>query len=584
MAIPKSFVQQLLLHCDIEEIVSSYLPLKRDGKNKKALCPFHSEKTPSMVVYPNTQSFYCFGCGAGGDVISFIMRIENLDYVEAIHFLAKRAGLTVPEDGESDRTGQQKARILEINREAARFFHHCLKTPAGRPGYAYFKQRKLSDQTIVKYGLGFAPDSWSALRDHLRKKGYRDEELVLADVARKGRNGSVYDQFRNRVIFPIIDVRGNVIAFGGRVLDDSKPKYLNTNDTLVFKKSRNLFSLNFAKNSRSKRLILAEGYMDVIAVNAAGFENVVATLGTALTAEQARLISKYAEEVVVAYDSDEAGQKATHRAINLLSEVGVSTRILKMEGAKDPDEYIQKFGARRFEMLLDASGDVIEFELDKLKQRYDLEDTNGRVEYVRRSVSVLAEVKNLLEREVYAGLVARDTGVSVSSLMAQAASLAKRRRQTQEKNEWNKIQSNQRVLSDRVNPEKAGHLREARAEEGILGLLLRYPDDCGMILSKVGEEDFVTAFNRRVFSRINALFRANNEIGLSDLTPDFSEPERDRLAALIAESERAGATLTLLDDYIAVLREHQDSLKGKDVRELTPEDLEAYRMKRRRTE
>ena len=580
MPIPKSFIQQLLMYCDIEDIVSSYLPLKREGKNQKTLCPFHSEKTPSMVIYPNTQSFYCFGCGAGGDVISFIMRIENLDYVEAVHFLAKRVGLTVPEEGESDRAGQIKARILEINRESARFFHHCLKSPMGRAGYEYFKQRQLSDQTIVKYGLGFAPDSWNALRDHLRKKGFTYEEMEQAAVVRKGRNDSVYDQFRNRVMFPIIDVRGNVIAFGGRVLDDSKPKYLNSNDTLVFKKSRNLFSLNFAKNSKEKRLILAEGYMDVIAIHAAGFENVVATLGTALTSEQSRLISKYAEEVVIAYDSDEAGQKATHRAINLLSEVGVSTKILKMEGAKDPDEYIKKFGAKRFEILLDASGDVIEFELGKIKKQFDIEDTNGKVEYTRRSVSVLASVKNRLEREVYAGLVAKETGVTVDSLMAQADALIKKRRRAEEKKEWNVIKTNQKVLSDRINPEKARHLRAARAEEGIIALLLRYPDSCGEILSKIREEDFVTQFNQCVFSRINTLFRANNEIGLSDLNPDFSEPEFDRIAAMVAESENENAAIAMLEDYISVLREYRSSLKAQDVKTLTPEDLERYRQEK----
>ena len=533
-----------------------------------------------MVVYPNTQSFYCFGCGAGGDVISFIMRIENLDYVEAIHFLAKRVGLTVPEEGQTDQTGQKKARILEINREAARFFHQCLKSPLGKKGYDYFKERQLSDKVIVKYGLGYAPDGWNVLRDHLKKKGFTYEEMEMAFLVRKGKNDSYYDLFRNRVMFPIIDVRGNVIAFGGRVLDDSKPKYLNSNDTLVFKKSRNLFSLNFAKTTKEKRLILAEGYMDVIAISAAGFENVVATLGTALTSEQSRLISKYAEEVIIAYDSDEAGQKATHRAINLLSEVGVSTKILKMENAKDPDEFIKKFGAKRFEILLDSSGDVIEFELNKLKKQFDIEQTNGKVEYIRRSVSILASVKNRLEREVYAGIIANDTGVAVESLMAQADSLIKKRKAAQQKKEWGEIKSNQKAMIDRVNPEKAKNLREALAEEGIIALLLQYPDNCEWILSKIGEEDFVTEFNRRVFARINSLFLANNEIGLSDLMPFFSDTECGRIAAMTAESEKDRITPTIVDDYISVLKKHKQSLKAQDIKALTPEDLEQYRMKR----
>ncbi|MBC8609787.1 DNA primase [Massilimaliae timonensis] len=577
MAIPKSFIQQLLLHCDIEDVVSSYLPLKREGRNQKTLCPFHSEKTPSMVIYPNTQSFYCFGCGAGGDVISFVMRIENLDYVEAVHFLAKRAGLTVPEDGESDKTGQMKTRILEINRETARFFHHCLKSPAGKAGYDYFKNRQLSDKTITKYGLGYAPDSWNALRDHLRKKGFSYPEMEAACVVVKGKKGSYYDQFRNRVMFPIIDLRGNVIAFGGRVLDDSKPKYLNSPDTLVFKKSRNLFSLNFAKNQKGNRLILAEGYMDVISINAAGFENVVATLGTALTAEQARLISKYATEVVIAYDSDEAGQKATHRAINLLSEVGVSAKILKMSGAKDPDEYIKKFGARRFEMLLDDAGNVVEFELNKLKAAYDLENTSDKVEYVRRSISVISSIQNRMEREVYAGLVSKDTGVSVASILSQVDSAIKRKRRQQEKDEWNSIQKETRAATDRINPEKANFYKEALAEEQIIAYLLRNPEDTVQILSQIREEDFVTSFNRKVLSCMISLFQANNEIVLSALTPYFIQPEMGRISQILARTDENRFSREVLEDCIRVLKQHKSSLKAIDLANATPEELERYR-------
>ena len=326
MAIPRSFIQQLLLHCEIEDVISSYVVLKREGHNRKGLCPFHSEKTPSMVVYNDTQSFYCFGCGTGGDVITFIMKIENLDYVEAVKLLAQRAGLEIPDEASEDSASRIKTRVLEINRTAALFFHNCLKAPEGRAGLSYLKNRRLDHKTIVKYGLGFAPNSWNALIQHLQTKGFSLTEIETAKLAVKGKTGSYYDFFRNRVIFPVIDLRGNVIAFGGRVLDDSKPKYLNSPDTPVFKKSRNLFSLNFAKKVKTDRFILAEGYMDVIAINAAGFENVVATLGTSLTSEQARLVSKYVKEVVIAYDSDGAGQAATHRAINLFSEVNVTTR------------------------------------------------------------------------------------------------------------------------------------------------------------------------------------------------------------------------------------------------------------------
>ena len=417
--IPRSFIEQLTAQCDIEDIVRSYVPLKRAGRTAKALCPFHSEKTPSFVVYPENQSFYCFGCGKGGDVIRFVMEAEHLDYPEAIRFLAARAGMAVPEE-EEDGTAARKMRIYEINREAARFFHKCLKSQAGQAGYRYLRGRGLSDQTITAFGLGFAPDSWDSLRDFLQKKGFKREEMLDAAVLARGRGGHCYDKFRNRVMFPIIDLRGNVIGFGGRVMDDSRPKYLNTDDTPVFKKSRNLFSLNFAKGEADGRLILAEGYMDVIAIYAAGFHNVVATLGTALTEEQARLMSKYAKEVVIAYDSDGPGQAATHRAINILSDAGLSARVLHMEGAKDPDEYIKKFGAKRFEILLGNAGDATTHELESAKKALDLKTPEGRIEYLRRAVNILADIRNPLSREVYAAYVARDAGASGESVNAQA--------------------------------------------------------------------------------------------------------------------------------------------------------------------
>lgn len=577
LAIPQSFIQQLLMHCDIEDIISSYVSLKREGRNRKGLCPFHSEKTPSMVVYNDTQSFYCFGCGAGGDVITFIMKIENLEYVEAVKFLAQRAGMEVPDDAGDDRAARMKTRILEINRAAAKFYHSCLKSPQGQAGYAYLKGRQLSDKTITQYGLGFAPNSWDSLLRHLRGKGYSYEELDAARVVTKGRNGKYYDFFRNRVIFPVIDVRGNVIAFGGRVLDDSKPKYLNTSDTPVFKKSRNLFSLNFAKNTKSKRFILAEGYMDVISIFAAGFDNVVATLGTALTAEQARLISKYASEVVIAYDSDGAGQAATHRAINLLSEVSVATKTLRMDGAKDPDEYIKKYGAKRFELLLERADNVIEFELSKLRQSCHLEETDGKIEYLRRAVGILSSVNNRLEREVYAGIVARETGISLNSILSQVQSAILRKRKEAEKKEWAEIQSNKKVMTDRINPEKSKFLREANAEEGMIAYLFRNPDSMEYILSKITPEDFPTSFNRRVFGAILEKLKENQEISLSMLIPLFTEEENAKIAQILAKRNWEKTTQNLLDDYIDVLLTHRNSLKSRDISAMDLEEIERFR-------
>lgn len=577
MAIPQSFIQQLLMQCDIEDIVSSYVSLKREGRNQKCLCPFHSEKTPSMVVYRDTQSFYCFGCGAGGDVITFIRKIENLEYVEAIKFLAQRLGLEVPDEAGDDRTAKLKTRILEINRMAAKFYHSCLKSPQGQVGYAYLKQRQLSDKTITQYGLGFAPNSWDSLLRYLRGKGYTYEELDAARIVTKGRNGKYYDFFRNRIMFPVIDVRGNVIAFGGRVLDDSKPKYLNTPDTPVFKKSRNLFSLNFAKNTKSNRLILAEGYMDVISIFAAGFDNVVATLGTALTAEQARLISKYASEVVIAYDSDGAGQAATHRAINLLSEVSVATKTLKLDGAKDPDEYIKKYGAKRFELLLERASNVIEFELLKLKQSCNLEDTDGKIEYLRRAVGILSSIDSRLEREVYAGIVSKETGVSLDSILSQIRSAITRKRKEAEKKEWSEIQSNKKIMTDRINPEKAKFLREANAEEGIIAFLFRNPDYASYLTSKIQSEDFVTSFNRRVFDALLVIMKQNQEMSLSALIPLFTEEENAKIAQILAVKSFEKPTQNLLDDYIDVLLAHKNSLKSKDISTMDLNEIEKFR-------
>lgn len=433
MAFPDQFILELKQNNPIDSVMSSYVSLKRQGRNSVCLCPFHSEKSPSCVVYHDAADphFFCFGCGAGGDVITFIMKIENLDYVEAIKFLADRAGMTMPDDAGNSESSRIKARILEINRTAARFFFDTLThSPKGEKGRRYFAERQLTAATITKYGLGYAADDWHGLESFLRSKGYSEEEMIAANLCGRARNGGLYDQFRDRVMFPIIDLRGNVIAFGGRVIDGEGPKYLNSSDTPVFKKSRNLFSMNFAKKSEEKRLILAEGYMDVIAVNQAGFENVVATLGTALTQEQARLMSQYAEEIIIAYDSDGAGQNATHKAINLLSEVGVRTKIIRMEGAKDPDEYIKKFGALRFKQLLDKSGGAIQFELDKCKVGLDISTDQGKVEYLKKCVNVLADISSPIEREVYIGKIADENKVQKEMLVQQVNGVIKRRNRT----------------------------------------------------------------------------------------------------------------------------------------------------------
>ena len=388
--LPELFIQQLKQSCDMERIVSGYLPLKKKGRYLVGLCPFHSEKSPSFYVYPQNQSFYCFGCGAGGDVITFIRRIENLEYMEAVKLLADRCGLELPMDSDqSDERSMLKKRVLEINRESARFFHSCLMSEQGRQAYEYLISRGRDRKTIRHFGLGYAPAGWDGLLNHLRTKGFSDNDMLEANVVTKGKYGP-HDRFSNRVIFPIIDLRGNVVAFGGRALDDKGAKYLNSSDTPVFKKSKTLFALNFAKTSKRPGLILAEGYMDVIAIHQAGFDNAVATLGTALTEEQARLISQYAERVVLAYDSDGPGQAATKRAMNIFDEVGVKVSVLSMTGAKDPDEFIKKYGTERFAMLLDNSRNPVEFELSKLRTTHDTAQADGKVGYLKEACKLFA--------------------------------------------------------------------------------------------------------------------------------------------------------------------------------------------------
>ena len=414
MALSEAFLDELKSANDITSVVSSYATIKKQGKNQNCLCPFHSEKSPSCTIFPDTQSFYCFGCGAGGDVITFIMKIENLEYIEAVKFLAERAGMAMPEDSRYDSPEiKLKTRIYEINRETARYFYSCLRSEYGKEALKYIKDRGMTDKMLTKYGVGYAPNSWNSLRNHLRKKGFTDEEMVAAKVATYGKNGSCYDFFRNRIMFPVIDLRGNVIAFGGRrISEQDNPKYINTSDTLVFKKSKYLFSMNFAKNTKEKTLILAEGYMDVIAIFAAGFENVVATLGTALTKEQARLMSQYADEIIIAYDSDGPGQTAAKRAIEILDELGITTRVIKMVGAKDPDEFIKKYGSTRFKMLLENADNAISFELEKAVGDLDLESDADKVEYTKRILPILAALNNPIERDVYSAKIARKLSIN----------------------------------------------------------------------------------------------------------------------------------------------------------------------------
>lgn len=580
MRIPESFIQELKLRSSIEDVVSSYVNLRRSGRNLVGLCPFHGEKTPSFNVYADNGTFYCFGCHAGGDVITFVRKIEHLDYVEAVRFLANRVGLQVPEGQGDDSMGKLRMRLYEVNRETARFFHSVLNSAAGQSGMEYLQGRGITPRTIRHFGLGFAPQERFALVNHLRKKGFTDEEAIQANVAFRGKSGGAVDRFFNRVMYPIIDLRGNVVAFGGRVLGDAKPKYLNTSDTPVFHKSGMLFALNFAKEAGSEQLILAEGYMDVISLHQAGFPTAVATLGTALTAEQARLMARYAKEVVLCYDADEAGQRATARAIPMLREAGLLVKVLTVPNGKDPDEFIRSYGDQgyaRFKNLLDSTGNDVEYRLQKLRASHPLSEPAGRVAFLTGAAELLAGLQNRIEQEVYAGRLAEETGVDRSAILRQVDSLAKKRRTEEKKKEFRAMQQEAAGARDRVNPEKVSHLRAASAEEALLAAMLSYPEKASRILSSLTEDDFVTSFNRRVFTALRKSAEAGEELSFSAISAEFSEEEVSSVARMLARYHDVPVSERDVEEYIKVLKTENAALKARQIAaEQQPEKLLDY--------
>ena len=540
----------------IETVMGGYVNLTRRGRNYVCSCPFHSERTPSCTIFTDTQNFYCFGCGAGGDVITFIMKIENLTFPEAVKLLAQRSGMEVPSFGNrDDGYAKRKTRIYEMNRIAANFYFTNLFKGEDKTGLQYFANRKLTPQTIKKYGLGYASDSWNQLTDLLRSKGYSDDEMVDAWLAgRSQKNGRLFDMFRKRVMFPIVDLRGNIIGFGGRVLDDSQPKYLNTGKTPVFDKGSNLFSMNFAKNSNAKRLILCEGYMGVIAVNQAGFDNVVATLGTAITPDQTRLISHYAEEVIVAYDSDGAGQKATQKAINHFADVGLRTKIIHMEGAKDPDEFIKKFGRDRFRMLLDGSNDANDFMLDKCEEGLDLSTEIGRVELLKRTAKVLAGIESALEREVYISRTSKKCDIPVQVLKTHIDSLLKKNSKSARNTEWRNIKAKTTYIRDDINPDAVSNKKEARAEETIISYLLMRPQEFEDVEKLAPPECFVTAFNKKVYTALLERLKNSDKFSISLLSDEFSTDEMGRISGIAAKKRDIAITRDVVADCAKVLK------------------------------
>lgn len=561
MPLPDSFLQELKARSDLAEIAASYVNLKRSGRNLVGLCPFHSEKSPSFNIYPEEGSFYCFGCETGGDVITFVRRIENLDYMEAIRFLAQRAGMQVPENNVDDGMAKLRSRILEINRETARFYYAVLNSEEGKAGRDYFVQRALTPATVRHFGLGFSPASRFPLVSHLEKKGFSQGDMILANVAFKGRSGQAVDRFFGRAMFPIIDLRGNVIAFGGRTLGDDKPKYLNTSETPVFSKGDSLFALNFAKNARSERLILCEGYMDVIAMHQAGFTEAVATLGTALTPSQARLMARYAKEVVVCYDSDEPGQKAASRAIPILRGAGLLVRVFAVPDGKDPDEYIKTHGPVKFRQLLDACGNDVEYRLGKLRAGCRMQNAEGRVAFLNGAAKLLATLDNRIEQEVYAAKLAAEIGVETSAVMLQVDRFGRQIDKNRQQKEFRVIQQKSAGVNDSINPEKSRHLRAAGAEEALIAYLLKFPENAGKINGAVPPEKFVTAFNRRVYGIIMGRIMEGKAADLTSISENFSMDEMSYLSRILAKFNDISPTMQDAMEYAGVIQQENDKIR-----------------------
>lgn len=570
MALSDSFLQELKMKTDIEDVISTYVTLKRRGATLVGLCPFHNEKTPSFTVYPATQSFYCFGCGAGGDAITFLKKIENLDYLDAVKTLAQRAGLQMPQEGFDDSLSKRRRRILEMNREAARFYHSVLLSPEGKVGYDYYIGRALSAATINHFGLGFAPNQWDALLKHMRAKGYQPAELVDAGLARKGQKG-YYDNFRNRVMTPIIDVRGNVIAFGGRVLDDSKPKYINTGDTLVYKKTNELFALNFAKDSKEDALILCEGYMDVIAMHQAGFTNAVAGCGTALTTEQVRLISRYAKEVILTYDADEAGQKALQKAMTLFDQTDVKVRIPALVGGKDPDEIIRTYGRDKFKGMLEGASNETEFRLLALRRQYNLATTQGKIDFIGGALKILATLPPV-EQDLYVSRLSEELGVERQNMKVQLQDLVARQGNRREKREFKRIvQENMRKTARETMATDAS-LRKLRAEDRLISLLLRYPD-CSRLCKDFDPQWLTPGFAQRVFTLILQRLENGDGTELMDLRDRLTDDEMGRLSGIIARGGESADAKQEFYDCLQTIRAEQQK-KQESAAEL---DDQAFR-------
>ncbi|MGM9669354.1 MAG: DNA primase [Faecousia sp.] len=571
MAFPPSFLDEVIARNPIEDVVGQYVTLKRSGGNLFGLCPFHGEKTASFSVSPDKGIYYCFGCHKGGGAINFMMEIEGLSYPDAVRALARRAGIQVPEDPQYQSRYRQQERLWALMKEAARFYHAQLYLPAGAEGLAYAQKRGMTKGTLTSFGIGFAPNGWSAMTDAMRKKGYTDQELKdagLVGVSKK--NGSLYDYFRNRLMFPIIDVRGNVIGFGGRVMDDSTPKYLNSPETVIFNKRKNLFGLNYAKKSKRGYLILTEGYMDTVALHQYGFDCAVASLGTSLTEEHAALLSRYTDQVILTYDGDNAGQNATHRAIPMLEKAGLQVKVLRMRDAKDPDEFLKKFGADRFKLLLEESSNRVEYQLQAIRKKYDLRQDEDRVKFIQEAAELLSTL-GAVQREVYGSRAAEAAQIS-PDVMKMETGKAYKRRLAREKKKQEKVDlAPAKAMQPKSRAIRYDNVKSAVAEEGVLGLILRE----GAMMQETGSlqpEEFSCELLGRVFRQLRERFQNGMELSagvLEDLNPE----EMSHVAGIL-QRQQGPVNADAMKDFVRTIQtEHASGSVRSD------DDLMALRNK-----
>ncbi len=554
MAFDRAFLDELNARCDIVDVVGRYVQLKKTGGRYFGLCPFHNEKTGSFCVTPDRQMFHCFGCGMGGGAITFVMHAEGMTFPDAVHFLADQVGLAVPETQADPREAQHRKRLFEVSVEAARFFRSQLWLPENAKTAAYFLNRGLSRKTMNRFGLGYAPDSFSALINAMAEKGFSKDELVAAGLASKNDRGNIYDRFRNRVMFPIIDVRGQVIAFGGRVMDDSTPKYLNSPETTIFHKSRNLFALNLARKTKSDYFILAEGYMDVIALHQAGFDSAVASLGTALTEEQVRLISRHTGKIVISYDADGAGQKAAQRAIDLLKKTDLQIKVLRIPGAKDPDEFIKAKGADAYRRLIEHSDSDNAYRLDTIAAQYDLDEDEERVRFLHEAAASLAKIDNVIEREVYTGRAAKMARVTVEAMEVEVRRALSIRLKKQKSDKKREIRSVLGAVQPRDRTLHYQNVRSARAEEGIIRLIFADDSLIDEIALRITPQEFTADVLQKIFAYALTLHRQGHRVDIASYEGYLETNEMQHLTAVIGSDQTSTANWQqALHDYISTI-------------------------------